>query len=1014
MAETPLQTLLRYMGQEQPKFLPPMQQQPVGDELRQRFMEKLAQQQPPLPPSSQQPTMPPQPGGLPMPPNPREIGRMQMQKLREQAAAEVLGPKAQVPGYQGPSARQLAQQGPTMAAAPSGFDRFMASLRPAGKAAESFISPVDEETGMPNVDIAMGPAGAASRLFGKGLDASPDAARAWRGYRTAATDRYAPIYDIVRGINLPANDDPYIAARVFAGHYGKVQNRLDDLQETLSPFASTADPRKWGEQNTLRKAFKEHAVLERMREQAVFGIDKFPGNMTSGDLIARQKALEATLTTEQLQRIKATEPKLTEFSNSLLAEAQDSGLISKKTHDYLVKKHQKYLPLHVLGGKLEAMEGVGSGSLQVSKPDILFSMTGSNKQVADPVESLVRNTYRIMNQAERNRVAVKIADLSKLPQMQGLVSEVKHAAVLPEGFGKITAWRNGEKHTYALPAAVADAVKAMGREDADLFTKWASKSSAALRYGATTANVGFIPSNAIRDFMTSKVVARGQGSKFTVGDWIGGLASSLKKDQAYRDYLESGASFAGYFQSNQPLKTSAKQMFRGKSLQAAQTISNPLQLVGWIGTQVENAPRIGAYKRAVQEGLDPIEAAYRSRNLTVDFAKAGNITKIANLWVPFLNARMQGSINMGQAFFNSENPAAAWATATSLVGIPAVLTYLHNTRRYPEIYRDIAQFEKDNNFLMVYGDDTDERGNPTQVLKIPKGDIGRTMANPLESYLQFMDGYDPKSMDALFLDMTSDISPIPFSREGQPSLTSVASGIMPPTMKAGAETISGVNFFTGRRIDPIGWELEGVSPKEMYYHDTPKWAVKMSEALAQANINYSPLRIINAVGTQFGGLGRQVADPERAFGTVSGRFVGARGGARERQELDQLNKILTSHADIRAREDRKLEADWARLKDPKVTADERDRILKARVEDGTLPDMVSMSMLEVKTPLERKLERAGQKERIEYIFDYMGRLTPEQAGYVWARWKALKIITKDTQEEIAKMMKEKSGTAGPQ
>lgn len=191
MPETPLQTLLRYMGQEQPKFLPPMQQQPVGDELRQRFMEKLAQQQPPLPPSSQQPTMPAQPGGLPMPPNPREIGRMQMDALRRQAAIEVLGPKAQVPGYQGPSPHQLAQQGPTMGAAPSGFERFMASLRPAAKMAEAFISPVDAETGMPNVAIGplsgVGSADDAGKLTArvlkradirKGLDFASDAEKA--------------------------------------------------------------------------------------------------------------------------------------------------------------------------------------------------------------------------------------------------------------------------------------------------------------------------------------------------------------------------------------------------------------------------------------------------------------------------------------------------------------------------------------------------------------------------------------------------------------------------------------------------------------------------------------------------------------------------------------------------------------------------------------------------------------------------------------------------------------------
>src|SRR5262249_30758657 len=151
------------------------------------------------------------------------------------------------PGFQGSTPKQLAQQGPTMAAGPSAMEKFAAMLRPAGEVAKGLAYGMDEETGMPNADLAMGPAGMASKLAGKVLKSSPETARGWRASRTAFTARSAPIYDLVRGVNLPANEDPYIAARVFSGSYGKVQNRLDDLQETLSPFATGLDPRKWGE-----------------------------------------------------------------------------------------------------------------------------------------------------------------------------------------------------------------------------------------------------------------------------------------------------------------------------------------------------------------------------------------------------------------------------------------------------------------------------------------------------------------------------------------------------------------------------------------------------------------------------------------------------------------------------------------------------------------------------------------------------------------------------------------------
>lgn len=131
--------------------LPMSPEQRLQEEMRRLFMQKLAQQQ--WQPPQQQPQARPLPGGLPYPPSPREVGRQQMAKVRQQATEEIIGPESRVPGYQGPSAQQVSSQGPTMAAGPSRLDRMMSALKPAARMAESVISPVDAETGMPNVAI---------------------------------------------------------------------------------------------------------------------------------------------------------------------------------------------------------------------------------------------------------------------------------------------------------------------------------------------------------------------------------------------------------------------------------------------------------------------------------------------------------------------------------------------------------------------------------------------------------------------------------------------------------------------------------------------------------------------------------------------------------------------------------------------------------------------------------------------------------------------------------------------
>jgi hypothetical protein len=1028
MAETPLQTLLRYMGQEQARFLP-QQQMPVGEELRQRFMQNLARQ-PTTPPLMQNQAMPP--AGLPLPPSPREAARQQLERLKARATGQVLGTLG-TESREDPAAaanamvQARAQQGvSTLAAPPSGGERFMGFLR--NTVRPTFENIVDPETGMPNVDVAAAPIGAASRLFGKAVGKLPPEAQttvqnAWRTWRTKITEDLTPIRDITTGLSLPPKENPYYGATLFGGYHGKTELYLRDFKDIVQPFSKGLNPLKWREQNSFKAMLEEYARIDRHREQAMFGIDKFPGGMTSLDLINRHKQLEAMMTPEQLQTIKATQPRLTELHNKVLLNAADSGLVSKKTAQNLISKYHRYVPLQVMAEDLEAMQRTGiSGSLQVTKPDVVRHMTGGTNKVEDVFESMVRDIYRVTNQAERNRVAVQIANLEQhIPQT---VFELKPGQMVPNEFGKLTAYRDGVPHEYAIPAPLADAVKGMNSEQADLVTQWARKSTAILRGGAVTFNAAFIPTNLWRDLTTSKVVARGFGSKFTMADWVNGFASAIKQDKKWENFLESGASFAGYNLAHRKVSVQASKLFRTKNLDRAMTVVNPFQLINKTGSIIESAPRIGIQQRLIKSGVDPVEAAFRAVNLTVNFRKAGTVTRLMNQWVPFLTARMQGTVNIGEALFNSKNPAAAWTTAAGIVGIPAVATYYWNTRMYPDIYRDIQNFEDDNNFMIIHGRGMDSRGNPTDVIKLPKGDLGRILGNPLQAFLRYLDGADPYTSNAIALQMLSDISPVDFAREGELSGTALLSGITPPTLKAGIETVSGVNMFTGRAIEPIGWVLDGRSPKEMYYGPkyafdengnrvlvdpgTPTWAVAFSEVLADHNIKISPLRILNAIGTQFGGLGRQLSDPEMAPRMFSQRFFGARGGEIMRRELEHAKDINTQIADIAARHERIDEQNWMDFRDQRMSPERRERAIKDFVATNEFSGILRKALMEHKNPLEKYLLSVGPKVRAQYISDYMERLPPEAAGYLDSKWTALGILNIDTRLELSNLTQQKA------
>jgi hypothetical protein len=134
-------------------------------------------------------------------------------------------------------------------------------------------------------------------------------------------DKLGPLRRLVNEKGVGAEKDPYLAARRYAGHFGKVIERLDDLSEKLTPARG------------LEKQTKEYAQLERYEELAGRGIDKFPGGETIDQIRARKAALEQELGPEKLAQVHSALHGIREWSDGLLQEARDAGVISPESYD---------------------------------------------------------------------------------------------------------------------------------------------------------------------------------------------------------------------------------------------------------------------------------------------------------------------------------------------------------------------------------------------------------------------------------------------------------------------------------------------------------------------------------------------------------------------------------------------------------------------------------------------------------------------------------------------------------
>jgi len=813
---------------------------------------------------------------------------------------------------------------------------------------------------------------------------------------------------------LPDELDPYKLAILHAGRGGKMVRRLI---------------RKGGLREIIRPAYKEglyqemvdYSLVERYEElarpksQGGHGITRFPNGLTLTDIQAQKVALEAKLGPQKLAKVKGYIQQLYRYSDQILQEARDGGLISAQTYARIKANNEKYVPLQRIAYLYDQIENMTPGSNIFSVPaqDLVKTVAGSEKEVLNPIQGIIRNTIKSVALVSRNRVALAMANLADDPRFQGSVIRLRKGMQAPDGMDAFSVLREGRKEVYAAPRLVVEAMKRMNPEQGDVMTRMMAASGEFLKAGAVTFNMAFIPANAIRDFQTATLKSE---VGFTPWDWAKGLTRAIFKGDVYDKYLESGGAFGGLYEqlgkggeiwetslttgkrSRNRLAQFEREMKGQFTLRHALSLANPLEYIRAAGQIIEQAPRIGAFERAMRKGKSLEGAGFLSRDVTVNFSKAGSAMRVLNLWSPFLNARQQGLLNTLRAV--KDHPGRAALILTAMVGVPALATYLHNTRQHKDVWDDIAEFEKRNNFIIIYGDERDEDGNPTQVIKIPKGDVGQMFGNPLEHFLAWMDGKEPQRVDKLALQWASDISPVQFEREGKLSGLAVASSVAPPTPKAVLEGLTNKNWYTGREIVGQKHRLQEASPKEQYWTDTPPAVVTVAQFLG-----VSPKKLQNFIGTQFGGLGRQLMEPTKAQKSVTKRFVGAHGGGKEEREFETLTGIKQEGADVAVQTNRAVQSLFDRMM--KAQPQERQQMIVEAAKTGkldergiiALADLVEAKALGL-TDFERYLKSAAVPDRAKYVVKRMRELPAAERAKTFERWAEKGLLTDDVLDQI--------------
>ncbi len=228
---------------------------------------------------------------------------------------------------------------------------------------------------------------------------------------TATLDALYPIKKIVDAMKgegeLPASKDPYKLARLMAGWQGKADAFLEHqpfnfktYQSSGKPLKAILDPHK-GRLDDLRA----YLVARRAIEKHAQGIE-------TGILIEDAKKVWEAGNKEFGQTFN----ELQVYQDATLAYAVDAGVIGKEQALRMKAANLDYVPFYRVMD-YETSGGTGKG-FEVQRSPVK-RMKGSSRDIIDPLESIIRNTYLFINAAEKNAVGTALVDLANAREGMG-------------------------------------------------------------------------------------------------------------------------------------------------------------------------------------------------------------------------------------------------------------------------------------------------------------------------------------------------------------------------------------------------------------------------------------------------------------------------------------------------------------------------------------------------------------------------------------------------------------------
>ena len=532
------------------------------------------------------------------------------------------------------------------------------------------------------------------------------------------------------------------------------------------------------------------------------------------------------------ERFQKAAKQIYKYQDYLLAMLVKEGLLTVKAYHTMRKMYPHYIPFFrdMSDVGMQSFLSGGKGFIDVSSP--VKRLKGSTRDIIDPLESIIKNTFQFYNAVERNHVGRTFAKLADKQGVGQIVERVKGDKAKTDNTFNV--WENGEKVTYETTPELIETMRMLDKEQSSMIMKILSYPANWLRAGATLSPE-FILRNPVRDMIGAAIYSK--HGFIPIVDTFKGLSLYLKKGQTYWEYKKSGAAHAAMVSLDRDYLGGQLRDIMKRESKFTKLIKNPIEALRAMSEATEMATRLAEYDNArkgytglvnrlfgkERKPLSAREAALESRDITLDFSRRGTNTKKANQVIAFFNATIQGADKMARAF--KEDPRGMTVKTMLYITLPSVLLWYMN--KDDERYQELPQWEKDT-FWIIPGKEN--------MYKIPKPfEAGILFGTAFERMLQYMD------------DKKNDRKGVGFKGFGERVFDSFAPSFMPTAMIPIVEATTNYSLFRQRNIIPQS--QENLPARLQYGANTSEVAKFVGD-----KINVSPYIVDNTIRGYGGGL----------------------------------------------------------------------------------------------------------------------------------------------------------------